>query len=190
MHRTHHALALAMLAAAVPASAQSPTGVEFLNSGKVIAPGLPLSEGVRVGDTLYLSGVVVQTVAAAAEPSGTPEFLNSGKVVPTTLPFSDAVRVDDTLYLSGQIGIVPGGIREEARQTMENIRTSLEAHGYMMRDVVKCTVMLADIGEWGAFNEIYKEFFSAPYPARAAFGASGLALGASVEVECIAAYPR
>jgi reactive intermediate/imine deaminase len=122
------------------------------------------------------------------------EFLNSGKVVPATLPFSEAVRVDDTLYLSGQIGIepgtmkvVPGGIREEARQALANIKTSLEANGYAMRDVVKCTVMLADIAEWATFNEVYKTFFAAPYPARSALGASGLALGARVEVECIAA---
>jgi reactive intermediate/imine deaminase len=141
-----------MLAAAVPASAQSPTGVEFLNSGKVIAPGLPLSEGVRVGDTLYLSGVV--------------------GVVP------------------GQLKVVPGGLAPETRQALSNVRTMLEAQGLSLKNVVKCTVMLADIGEWGAFNEIYKEFFSAPYPARAAFGANGLALGARVEVECIAAYPR
>jgi reactive intermediate/imine deaminase len=129
---------------------------------------------------------------AADEPDV--EFLNSGKVVPATLPFSEAVRVDDTLYLSGQIGIepgtmkvVPGGIREEARQALANIKTSLEAHGYAMGDVVKCTVMLADIAEWAAFNEVYKTFFAAPYPARSALGASGLALGARVEVECIAA---
>jgi reactive intermediate/imine deaminase len=122
------------------------------------------------------------------------EFLNSGKVVPATLPFSEAVRVDDTLYLSGQIGIepgtmkvVPGGIREEARQALANIKTSLEANGYAMRDVVKCTVMLADIAEWATFNEVYKTFFAAPYPARSALGASGLALGARVEVDCIAA---
>jgi reactive intermediate/imine deaminase len=122
------------------------------------------------------------------------EFLNSGKVVPATLPFSEAVRVDDTLYLSGQIGIepgtmkvVPGGIREEARQALANIKTSLEANGYAMRDVVKCTVMLADIAEWASFNEVYKTFFAAPYPARSALGASGLALGARVEVDCIAA---
>jgi reactive intermediate/imine deaminase len=122
------------------------------------------------------------------------EFLNSGKVVPSSLPFSEAVRVGDTLYLSGQIGIrpgtlqlVPGGIKEEGRQALENIRLSLEANGYSTRDVVKCTVMLADIFEWAAFNEVYKAFFSPPYPARSAFGASGLAMGARVEVECIAA---
>jgi len=134
---------------------------------------------------------------ATADDRSKIEYLNSGKVVPATLPFSEAVRVGDTLYLSGQVGIkpgtmqvVPGGIREEARQTLENIRTSLEANGYAMGDVVKCTVMLADISEWAAFNEVYRTFFSAPYPARSALGANGLALGARVEVECIAVRAR
>ena len=132
-----------------------------------------------------------------AEQPATVQFLNSGKVVPTTLPFSEAVRVGNVLYLSGQVGItpgtlklVPGGLKEEARQTMENIKTSLEAHGCTMRDVVKCTVMLADISEWDAFNEVYKTFFSGRYPARSALGANGLALGARVEVECIAAVAK
>lgn len=130
---------------------------------------------------------------AVADEKPAVEFLNSGKVVPNTLPFSEAVRAGDTLYLSGQVGIkpgtmqlVPGGIREEARQALENIKSSLEANGYSMRNIVKCTVMLADIGEWATFNEVYKTFFATPYPARSAFGASGLALGARVEVECIA----
>jgi 2-iminobutanoate/2-iminopropanoate deaminase len=121
------------------------------------------------------------------------EFLNSGKVTPTTLPFSEAVRVGDTLYLSGQIGIkpgtlelAPGGMQGEARQTLENIRMTLEVHGYSLRDVVKCTVMLADIAEWAAFNDVYRTFFAPPYPARSALGANGLAMGARVEVECIA----
>lgn len=123
--------------------------------------------------------------------------LNSGAVLPTKLPFSEAVEVGGTLYLSGQIGIrpgtlelVPGGIEAEARRTMENIKTTLEAHGYSMRDVVKCTVMLADIAEWGAFNEVYKTYFAEPYPARSALGANGLALGARVEVECVAVRGR
>ena len=136
------------------------------------------------------------TALAAAAIAETPpaiEFLNSGKVTPTTLPFSEAVRVGDTLYLSGQIGIkpgtlelAPGGIREQSRQTLENIRTTLETHGYTLRDVVKCTVMLADIAEWATFNEVYMDFFVPPFPARSALGANGLALGARVEVECIA----
>jgi 2-iminobutanoate/2-iminopropanoate deaminase len=141
-----------------------------------------------------LSGVTAPCLAGGG---GSIEFLNSGKVLPANLPFSEAVRVGDTLYLSGQVGIVPGtmklvpgGLEEEARQTMKNIQTSLEAHGYAMRDLVKCTVMLADISEWTVFNDVYKSFFVDRYPARSAFGANGLALGARVEVECIAAHGK
>lgn len=121
------------------------------------------------------------------------EFLNPGTVLPDGLPFSEAVRVDDTLYLSGMVGVRPGtlelvegGIEAESRQTMDNIQMTLEAHGASMADVVKCTVMLADISEWGTFNGIYKTYFKDRYPARSALGANGLALGARVEVDCIA----
>jgi reactive intermediate/imine deaminase len=142
---------------------------------------------LAVGLLLLHAGVVT-----AKEPVKV-EFLNSGKVYPAGVPLSEAVRVGDALYLSGQIGIqpgtlklVPGGLKEEAGQTLSNIKTTLEAHGFSMRDVIKCTIMLADIAKWGEFNEIYKTFFSAPYPARSALGTSGLALGAQVEVECVA----
>jgi 2-iminobutanoate/2-iminopropanoate deaminase len=140
---------------------------------------------------------VLLSAASFAAPPASIEFLNSGKVLPATLPFSEAVRVGNTVYLSGQIGVVPGslklvsgGIKAEARQTMENIKTSLEAHGYAMGNIVKCTVMLADMAEWVAFNEIYKTFFTSRFPARSAFGANGLALGARVEVECIAVVDK
>jgi len=141
--------------------------------------------------------VTASVLAAMPGRSAAAEFLNSGKVVPTNLPFSEAVRVGDTLYLSGQIGIEPGtlklvqgGLVAEARQTLTHSRMTLEAHGYSMRDVIKCTVMLADIAQWAEFNEVYKTFFDAPYPARSALGANGLALGASVEIECIASAER
>ena len=146
-----------------------------------------------------LVGLLGILVAGAALAKDRPkvEFLNSGKVYPAGVPLAEAVRVGDTLYMSGQIGIqpgtlklVPGGIKEEAKQTMTNIKTTLEAHGYSLRDVVKCTVMLADIAKWGDFNEVYKSFFSEPYPARSAIGANGLAIGAQVEVECIAVTSR
>jgi reactive intermediate/imine deaminase len=134
--------------------------------------------------------------ASAAAPSGI-EYLNSGKVLPATLPFSEGVRVGNTLYLSGQLGIVPGsmklaagGIAEETRQAMQNIKTSLEANGYALTNLVKCTAMLADMSEWGAFNDVYKTFFPVHYPARSAFGTSGLALGARVEIECVAAVTK
>ena len=143
-----------------------------------------------------LLGLSVAGSLFAAQP-GTIEFLNSGKVLPTTLPFSEAVRVGNTIYLSGTIGVapgtlklVPGGIKAEAKQAMENIKTSLEAHGYAMSNIVKCTVMLADMAEWGTFNEVYKTYFANRYPARSAFGANGLALGGRLEIECIAAVEK
>lgn len=130
---------------------------------------------------------------ALAEPPQV-EHLNSGKVLPADLPFSEAVRVGDALYLSGQIGIEPGtldlvegGMPAQARQTLENIKTTLDAHSYGLEDVVKCTVMLADMSEWAAFNDIYSSYFSPPYPARSAFGTGGLAMGARLELECMAA---
>jgi 2-iminobutanoate/2-iminopropanoate deaminase len=136
-----------------------------------------------------IAGLITSSLSVAA----TPEFLDSGKVYPPNVPLAEAVRVDGTLYLSGQIGVqpgtlklVPGGFKAEARQTMENIKTALEAHGYSMRDLVKCTVMLADIARWGEFNDIYKSYFDKRFPARSAMGTSGLALGAQVEVDCIA----
>lgn len=109
------------------------------------------------------------------------------------LPFSKARIVGNTIYLAGELGIDPdtgklaaGGIGPETRQTLTNIRATLQANGSDMDKVVKCLVMLADIDEWGAMNEVYRTFFSQPYPARSAFGASGLAIGARVEIECIA----
>ena len=151
----------------------------------------------RSTQVLATVALAASAFAVSAEPPPAVEFLNSGKVTPTTLPFSEAVRAGDTLYLSGQVGIkpgtlelAPGGIQAEARQALDNVKTTLETHGYSLRDVVKCTVMLADISEWAAFNEVYKTFFSPPYPARSALGANGLAIGARVEVECIAVRSR
>jgi len=110
------------------------------------------------------------------------------------LPFSDAVKVGNMLYLSGKIGNIPGtgqlaqgGIAGETRQTMENIKAALEKYGSSLDEVVKCTVFLADIAEWGAMNEVYVTYFPVNPPARSALGSSGLALGARVEIECLAA---
>lgn len=110
------------------------------------------------------------------------------------LPFSEAVAYNGVLYLSGQIGtgadggLVAGGIEAEARQTMDNIKAVVEKHGLTMGDIIKCTVFLADIAEWPAFNDVYVGYFEpGRLPARSAFATSGLALGARTEVECIAA---
>jgi reactive intermediate/imine deaminase len=111
---------------------------------------------------------------------------------PPTRPFSPAVRVGNLLFLSGQIGttstgaLIPGGIEAETRQTLENIRDVLQRTGSSMDRVVKCTVMLADMREWDAMNSVYTSFFPRSKPARSSFGATGLALGARVEIECLA----
>ena len=122
------------------------------------------------------------------------EYLNSPATKSLNLPFSEAVRVDDTLYLSGQLGnrpgtheVVAGGVGPETKQTLENISAALQRHGASLQDLVKCTIFLADINEWPAMNEVYKTFFTDHYPARSAIAGSGLALGARVEIECIAA---
>lgn len=137
--------------------------------------------------------LVALVASACASPGGggDVEHLATPEQRALGLPFSEAVRVGDMLYLSGQIGtrpgtteLVAGGIRAEARQTLENIQAVLERYGSSMERVVKCTVMIDDIAQWGAFNEVYVEFFPGPKPARSAFGADGLALGAAVEVEC------
>lgn len=129
----------------------------------------------------------------ATPPASEPEFLSSPQTKALSLPFSDAVRVGNVLYLSGQVGnvpgtleLAPGGIRAEARQALENVRSILARNGSGLERVVKCTVFLADIGDWPAFNEVYVEFFRENPPARSALGANGLAVGARVEVECIA----
>jgi len=112
-----------------------------------------------------------------------------------TLPFSTAVRVGNMLYLSGQIGtdstntLVVGGIENETRQVLTNIKRVLEANGSGMDRVVKCLVMLADIAEWGKMNTVYVTFFPKNKPARSAMGASGLALNSRVEIECMATVP-
>ena len=112
-----------------------------------------------------------------------------------SLPFSPAVRVGHVLYLSGQLGtdstgkLVPGGIEAETRQALTNIKALLEANGSSMDRVVKCLVMLADIGEWARMNTVYVTFFPTNKPARSAFGATGLALGGRTEIECIATVP-
>jgi len=141
--------------------------------------------------TALLASVLL-TSFAQAKPSNV-DFLNTGKANPN-LPFSQIVKAGNTLYMSGQIGINPatgklaaGGFEGEAKQTLENIKRTLEQHNYSMSNIVKCTVMLTNINDFKAFNAIYTQYFSAPYPARSAFAVKALALDSLVEVECIGA---
>lgn len=109
------------------------------------------------------------------------------------LPFSMAVRVGNMLYLSGQIGNKPGtreladtGITGQTRQALENIKTVLASAGSSLDRAVKCTVFLADIKDYAAMNVVYAMFFPKDPPARSTVAGSGLALGARVEIECMA----
>lgn len=111
----------------------------------------------------------------------------------STGPFSEAVRAGNIVFLSGMLGtdstgrLATGGVGPETRQTLENIKAALARNGLTMNDVVKCTVFLADIGEWGAMNQVYATYFPESKPARSAVGGTGLVRNARVEIECIAA---
>ncbi len=120
----------------------------------------------------------------AVEHYGTP-MLNGQR-----LPFSRAVRVGDILYLSGAIGRgrdgkPPEGIEAQTKATMDDIGETLKLAGLTHRDIFHCTVFLSDMKNWAAFNQVYVTYFpDGPLPARSAFGANGLALGALLEIEC------
>jgi reactive intermediate/imine deaminase len=126
----------------------------------------------------------------------TPKYFPMQPIAGTQLPFSEAVQLGETLYVSGQIGILPGtlnlapgGIVAESRRALENMKEVLERHGSSLASVIKCTIFLADIAEWQSFNEVYLEYFPTVLPARSALAATGLALGARVELECVAHVP-
>jgi reactive intermediate/imine deaminase len=140
--------------------------------------------------------------AEAPAPKSAPQSVAAAPVIEhinltekASLPFSSAVRVGDLVFVSGQIGtsteegprkLVPGGIEPETRQALENIKAVLAKSRSSLERVVSCNVMLADMSEWPAMNKVYVSSFPGPKPARAAWGASGLALGARVEISCIA----
>ena len=141
----------------------------------------------------YLPLSILLLACQPAENTPTIEHYVSDNTKKMNLPFSDAVIVDNMIYISGQLGNIPGsfklvegGIRAESKQTMENIKSVLAANGASMKDIIKCQVFIEDINEWPVFNEEYVKFFPGKKPARSALGADGLALGAKVEVECMA----
>ncbi|HEY6662666.1 MAG TPA: RidA family protein [Sphingomicrobium sp.] len=133
---------------------------------------------------------IVASPAAAAPPRPAVEHLGRPNLNGQALPFSDAVRVGDTLYLSGQLGIgpdgkLPDGIAAQTRQALDNVGAILKRAGLTHADVFHCTAMLRDMADWPAMNAVYVTYFpEGKRPARSAFGASGLALGALIELEC------
>ncbi len=139
----------------------------------------------------FATGVLVMTSAADAAPARPPvEHFGRPSLNGQALPFSDAVRVGDVLYLSGQIGLgaggkLPDGIEAQTRQAMDNVGAVLKRAGLDFGDVFHCTAFLSDMKNWQAFNKVYVTYFTAgKMPARSAFGTSGLALGALLEIEC------
>lgn len=140
--------------------------------------------------------VVSLVIAAPAAPLAAQQrevVRTPGAGAPTDLPFSPAIRAGGLIFLSGQVGNVPGtrtlvagGITAETRQAMENLGVVLRAAGSSWSRVVKCTVFLLDINDYAAMNAVYASYFPADPPARSTLAASGLALGARVEIECIA----
>ncbi len=158
------------------------------------APDSPLPEDAPMRRSLRTLPPLLLSLAAchAERPSPPPEFITAPGAA-ASLPFSEAVRANGWLILSGQIGVKPGtielvsgGIEAEAKQTMDNIVATLARQNLTTDDVVKCSVFLAEIKDWPAFNAIYRGYFGKHFPARSALAASGLALNARVEVECVA----
>jgi reactive intermediate/imine deaminase len=153
---------------------------------------------------VLIAAASVLTVACTVEapepqtggpPPARPAIEHINMTEPWPYPFSSAVKAGNLMFVSGQIGsriengtpvLVTGGLEAEARQTMDNIKAILDRAGSSFERVVKCSVMLADMKDWPKFNEIYASYFPGHKPARSAWGANGLALGARVEVECIA----
>lgn len=139
--------------------------------------------------TAAIASSIATTAVAAPPARPAVEHLTAPAINGQRAPFSSAVRVGDMLYLSGQIGIadgkLPEGFEAQARQAMDNIGAVLKRAGLGYDRLVKCTVMLDNMSDWPAFNKVYVGYFpDGPLPARSAFGADGLALGALVEIEC------
>ena len=108
-------------------------------------------------------------------------------------PYSQAIQAGNTIYVSGQLPIDPAtgafagnDIASQTRQSLTNMKNILAAAGADMSNVVKTTVLLADIADFAAMNAVYAEFFTAPFPARAAFQVACLPKNALVEIECVA----
>ena len=139
-----------------------------------------------------LGGIVTKPARVGADESpAAPVYLNADPQ--TQSPYSDAVRVGSMLYLAGNLALdkdgklVPGGITAETDRTLQNLKASLERNGSSMDRVVSCLAMLADIRDRDAMNDVYKKYWApGHFPARSAFGTTGLYLGARVEISCSA----
>jgi 2-iminobutanoate/2-iminopropanoate deaminase len=132
-------------------------------------------------------------LAACGAANQPPRIYDRDPSLPADLPFSSAVVVGDAIYLSGEIGraegsvmLVEGGVGAETRQIFENYKRTLMRIGASLDDIVKCTVFLDDMAKFAEMNAAYAAVFPEEKPARSTFGVDGLALGASLEIECLA----
>ncbi len=138
---------------------------------------------------LFLNFVLLSCANSSSEI----KFHKSHELSRANVPFSDAVEINNLLFLTGQIGkdhkagkLVDGGIEAETKQVIKNIEDVLKHHNLSLDNVVKCTVILKDINDFKAFNSVYTQYFTKK-PARTTFAAAGLAGGASIEIDVIAA---
>lgn len=158
------------------------TGKNDYICGYVCPPGIPRGEsGQRVSRNILKLLRLMKPIVTSAAPAAIG-------------PYSQAIEVNGFVYASGQLPIDPatgafpeGGVQEQSRQSLLNVKAILEEAGLTLANVVKTTVYLADMGDFAAMNEIYSQFFSQPFPARSAVAVKALPKGALVEVEVIAA---
>jgi reactive intermediate/imine deaminase len=161
------------------------------NRGDVMKGIKPLSGIVAIVVAFVVTAQARQKKDGPPPPAAAIEYASAAN--PNARNFSEFVKVGNMIYLAGKLGtdstgkLAAGGIGPETKQTLENIKATLEKNGSSMDNVVKCTVMLADMKEWGDMNVVYNTFFKKErLPARSAFGTSGLALNGRVEIECMA----
>jgi len=146
---------------------------------------------MKILSVIILGSLIASSCTTPENETRDAVYLQTEEFAKLGLPFSEAVLYGDMLYLSGQVGdidnvVVPGGIVAETNQAMKNIQGVLERNGSSLDNVIKCTCMLADINDWAQMSAEYVKFFPNHKPARSAFGTTGLAMNARVEIECMA----
>jgi len=157
-----------------------------------LAAGARAARNARAALRCIVPCVVLAACASGSATGPRRQILNAPDIA-RLAPYSSAIRTGNLVFFSGLIGsrpgggLVEGGIREETRQALENLTAVLRVAGVSKEDVVKCTVFLADIRDYGTMNEVYGEYFRPEPPARSAIGVAGLPAGARVEIECVAA---
>lgn len=188
-----------------PTEVELVTNVGFKKTIRIARSDLTLTTSTQIGDRPVKETGACKIVerdanrVALKRPSALEltdrRFFSSPLTLKKNYPFSDLVVVGKTVYFSGLVGIdgqgslVGGGIEAETDAIFKQLKAHLASQRLDLTHVVKCLVMLDDIREWSQFNRVYTGYFKPPYPVRSALGANGLALGAAIEMECMAVTP-